>query len=337
MCGRYFSRTTASSSIAPNTARPPRPDLGAPDASPEERAPPTPHLAQALLLPWYDSSARDLPWRRTRDAYAVLVSEVMLQQTQVERVIPKYEQFLARFPTLASLAEASTADVIRIWSPLGYNRRAINLQRLARTVVAEHDGRLPEDVNVLRSFPGIGRYTAAAVACFAFGRREPVVDTNIRRVLNRLQGGSDGATSRAGEIERLAAAYLPEERAGDWSQALMDLGATLCRAVAPTCLLCPLRSICPSRGAVVRESRPRYGTVDAEPFKASDRYLRGRIVDHLRALPPGESVPLPELRVRLARPTDEPCERLDRLLRNLERDGLVTIDAGDPPTIRLPA
>lgn len=277
----------------------------------------------SLLLEWYAAHARDLPWRRTSDPYAILVSEVMLQQTQAERVVPKYQEFLQRFPTFGSLAAASTAEVIRAWAPLGYNRRAIYLQRVARVVFSEHDGELPRDARALRVLPGIGRYTAAAVACFAFGSAAPIVDTNIRRVLGRLHRRQEMSPT---EAERLALECLPADRAGDWSQALMDLGATICTATAPACLLCPLRSVCPSRGIQARESRQRYRAAAATaPFKGSDRYLRGRIVDLLRDLEPEAGLSPTVIGATLGLEADQ-NERLKRLLQALQRDGLAVID-----------
>src|SRR6266513_4219730 len=138
------------------------------------------------LLSWYKQEQRDLPWRATNDPYAILVSEIMLQQTQVDRVLPKYEQFLTTFPTLADLAQASTADVISVWVPLGYNRRAVNLQSIARQVLAEYDGRIPDTIDGLLQLKGVGRYTAGAIACFAYRKQVAIVDTNIRRVLHRI-------------------------------------------------------------------------------------------------------------------------------------------------------
>src|SRR5437764_15424425 len=140
----------------------------------------------AHLLQWYATEHRDLPWRSTHDPYAILVSEMMLQQTQVQRVLPKYEQFLAAFPTLADLATASTADVISVWVPLGYNRRAVSLQSIARQVIAEYDGHIPKTIDELLKLKGIGSYTAGAIACFAYHKQVATVDTNIRRVLYRI-------------------------------------------------------------------------------------------------------------------------------------------------------
>jgi A/G-specific adenine glycosylase len=175
---------------------------------------------EELLAAWFARNGRALPWRRTRDPYAILVSEVMLQQTQVERVVPRYHAWLERWPTAAALASASAADVIRAWQGLGYNRRALNLHRAARAVVTRG---WPEDLTEL---PGVGRYTADAIAAFALGRAVLPVDTNVRRVLERT-GGSFGPGS---------------------AQALMDLGATVCLARVPRCGICPLENGCPSRG-----------------------------------------------------------------------------------------
>src|SRR5437764_10528217 len=150
---------------------------------------PTPDLlawVHLSLLQWYAAEQRNLPWRSTDDPYAILVSEIMLQQTQVDRVLPKYQQFLAAFPTLADLAAASTADVISVWVPLGYNRRAVSLQSIARQVMAEYDGRIPESIDELLKLKGVGRYTAGAIACFAYRKQVATVDTNIRRVLHRI-------------------------------------------------------------------------------------------------------------------------------------------------------
>ena len=205
------------------------------------------------LSAWFAERGRDLPWRRTRDPYPVLVSEVMLQQTQVERVLPRYAAWLERWPTVAALAGADRADVIRMWQGLGYNRRAVNLHEAARQVAA---GGWPEDLTRL---PGVGRYTADAVACFALGRDVLPIDTNVRRVLERTRG-SFGAES---------------------AQALMDLGATVCLARVPRCGVCPLASACPSRGKryepLRRQSR----------FEGSFRQRRGRALRLVAAGPRG--------------------------------------------------
>src|SRR5438552_15733269 len=186
--------------------------------------------AHTSLLTWYAAEQRNLPWRTTSDPYAILVSEVMLQQTQVDRVLPKYQQFLATFPTLAVLAAAPTADVISAWVPLGYNMRAVRLQSIARQVIAEYDGRIPDAIEELLKLKGIGRYTAGAIACFAYSKQVATVDTNIRRVLHRIFLGLEYPAPRLNDSQMLALAeqVLPSGEAYNWNQALMDLGATIC-------------------------------------------------------------------------------------------------------------
>src|SRR5215467_10500214 len=198
------------------------------------------------LLQWYASEHRDLPWRLTHDPYAILVSEMMLQQTQVERVLPKYQQFLAAFPTLADLAAASTAAVISAWVPLGYNMRAVRLQSIARQVIAEYDGRIPDTINDLLRLKGIGRYTAGAIACFAYHKQVATVDTNIRRVLHRIFLGLEYPEPKIKDAEMLSFAeqVLPAGEAYNWNQALMDLGATICTSNNPQCSQCPLQTTC---------------------------------------------------------------------------------------------
>jgi A/G-specific adenine glycosylase len=239
-------------------------------------------LADALLE-WYDREARDLPWRRTRDPYAILVSEVMLQQTQVARVVPRYVAWLDRWPDAGALAAAPVADVLAEWVGLGYNRRALRL-REACAVVAR-DG-WPED---LRTLPGIGPYTAAAVGAFAFGRDELPVDTNVRRVLERT-------------------GFVPERTPPELGQALMELGAMVCRARDAACATCPVAASCASAGAVV--VAPRGGGARRERFEDSNRWVRGRIVE---ALATGTELP-----------EGIELERLERAIESLVADGLVT-------------
>src|SRR5205085_1201930 len=204
---------------------------------PFEPAPELVVRVHSSLLRWYAAEQRNLPWRSTTDAYAILVSEIMLQQTQVERVLPKYQQFLAAFPTLADLAAAPTADVISAWVPLGYNMRAVRLQSIARQVVAEYDGRIPDTIDELLKLKGIGRYTAGAIACFAYHKQVATVDTNIRRVLHRIFLGLEQPEPRINDAQMLALAeqVLPEGKAYNWNQALMDLGATICTSNNPEC------------------------------------------------------------------------------------------------------
>src|SRR5207302_9134096 len=198
------------------------------------------------LLHWYAAEQRDLPWRTTNDPYAILVSEVMLQQTQVDRVLPKYHQFLSAFPTLTDLASASTADVITVWVPLGYNRRAVSLQSIARQVIAEYDGRIPDSIDELLKLKGIGRYTAGAIACFAYHRQVATVDTNIYRVLHRIFLGLEHPEPRLNDAQMLSLAeqVLPAGEAYNWNQALMDLGATICTSTNLQCTRCPLQEVC---------------------------------------------------------------------------------------------
>jgi A/G-specific adenine glycosylase len=269
-----------------------RPAARARATAPAASVPPVPVDA---LLEWYAREARDLPWRRTSDPYAILVSEVMLQQTQVARVVPRYEAWLERWPTAAALAAASRADVLAAWVGLGYNRRALRLWEACR-VVAERGW--PED---LRELPGVGAYTAAAVGAFAFGRAELPVDTNVRRVLART------------------ALRPPDEPPPVLGQALMELGAMVCRAREAACAKCPVAAACASAGAVPIPARMKAGE-RRERFEDSNRWVRGRVVEALAA---GEDLP----------PGIAP-ERLERAVAGLVADGLVERAANG---LRLPA
>lgn len=272
-----------------------------PEPDPRGRGAPGP--AVGALLDWYDRHARDLPWRRTTDPYAILVSEVMLQQTQVARVVPRYEAWLERWPDEGALGGAPVADVLSAWVGLGYNRRALRL-REACAIVAR-DG-WPTTAAGLRALPGIGPYTAAAVASFAFGEAVAAVDTNVVRVTARLGLGE-------------AAALVPREpdAAATFNQAMMELGATVCRARDVACDACPVASWCGSAGRVEIAPRGPAGS-GRERFEDSNRWVRGRIVEALAA-----GAPLPDL----------PAERLEPALQGLLQDGLVVRD-GDG--VRLP-
>jgi A/G-specific adenine glycosylase len=198
------------------------------------------------LLRWYDANKRDLPWRRTRDPYAIWVSETMLQQTRVDTVIPYYERFLARFPDVEALATADTDDVLGEWAGLGYYSRARNLQRAAREVADSHGGRVPDDVDGLKGLPGIGRYTAGAIASIAFDRPAPIVDGNVARVFTRVLGIREDI-QKPEVVRRLwdeAEALAAGARPGEVNQAVMELGALVCTPAEPRCLLCPLRRRC---------------------------------------------------------------------------------------------
>jgi A/G-specific adenine glycosylase len=200
----------------------------------------------APLLPWYDASRRDLPWRRTRDPYAVWVSEMMLQQTQVATVLGYYDRWMRRFPTIRDLAGAAEHDVLHAWQGLGYYSRARNLWRGAKAVVSEHGGKMPATAASLRSLPGIGPYSAGAIASIAFGERAALVDGNVVRVLCRLfgLGGDPSRNPLKAELWKLAERLVPPDRPGDFNQALMELGATVCTPRAPRCNACPVRKGC---------------------------------------------------------------------------------------------
>lgn len=243
----------------------------------------------------------------------------MLQQTQVDRVIPKYAAFLARFPTLSGLARARFAEVARAWVGLGYNGRALRLWRCARAIVRDHRGIIPSDPETLRTLPGIGEYTAAAVASFAFRKSVPVVDTNVRRVLVRALTGRDRAAPA--QVDRLARIMLPRTANAQWAQGLMDIGARFCRPVA-RCEGCPLRQGCAYRKRGSR--RAPTATSTPIPFAGSDRFYRGRIV---RLLCTTVSVALDDLGQQVKERFDaSDAEWLERIIERLARDGLVAID-----------
>lgn len=273
-------------------------------------------LLHRSITAWYRLNARTLPWRETRDPYKILVSEVMLQQTQVARVLQKYPRFISRFPSFAALARSSKAAVIRAWSGMGYNNRAVRLRELARMVRTQYGGKLPSDAAELQMLPGIGKYTAHAVACFAFGQRVPLVDTNIARVLGRLFRLQDGDPWRAAEWA------LPTRKAYDWNQGLMELGATVCTSARPACVRCPVVQLCPSAFVPVRR---KAGTRKTEPGRdgVPNRIYRGRIIELLRRSP-GTGSGVSEIGKRIKNGYSERDRKwLLRILEKLERDGLV--------------
>jgi A/G-specific adenine glycosylase len=208
---------------------------------------------QQRLLAWYRRHGRDLPWRRTREPYRILVSEIMLQQTQVERVLPKYRQFLDRYPTMESLAAARVGDVRRLWYPLGYNIRPVRLHAIARESMARYGGTLPDTAETLRALPGVGRYTAGAILAFAHGRDVAVLDTNVRRVLTRVFVGPRRLKRLRGEkvFWDLAERLVPRGRGYDFNQAMMDFGATWCTPRRPRCERCPMRTFCATYPALL--------------------------------------------------------------------------------------
>jgi A/G-specific adenine glycosylase len=288
------------------------------------------------LLLWWHANRRDLPWRHTRDPYRVLVSEVMLQQTQVERVIPYYERWLQEFPTVQALAAAPTAEVIRLWAGLGYNRRAVNLQRTAQAVV-DRGGTFPQTVGELQELPGIGPYTSGAIACFAFEQDVPFIDTNMRRVLHRVLVGVDVPDILLNDkgITELAALVLLPGSGWDWNQGLIEFGALQCTARKPLCIICPMQDICAAwpdiQTAIAQQPRGRKVSKEV-PFKESNRYFRGRVVDLLRdrdrahtGLTLDEIGPLVRAEFQEA---DLPW--LFEVVRGLEKDGLAMVAEDEP-------
>jgi len=208
--------------------------------------PPDRRRFRQRLLAWYKRHGRDLPWRKTDDPYRILVSEIMLQQTQVDRVLPKYEEWLVKYPSFEALASAPEQDVTKTWYPLGYNVRPRRLHSIAREAVEKYGGRLPADEETLRSFKGIGAYTAGAIRSFAFRERAAILDTNVARVLFRVFVGAGDPKSHAMKqhLWRVSAALVPTRHAFDFNQALMDLGAMVCVARNPKCLICPMTKNC---------------------------------------------------------------------------------------------
>lgn len=286
---------------------------------PAEREPELEQVRRALFAAagelW-----RDLPWRATRDPWLVLVSEVMLQQTQAARVVEPYERFIARFPTAAVCAAARPADVVRAWAGLGYNRRARNLHRAAVRIVERHAGRVPADLDALLDLPGIGPYTGRAVLAFAHGFAVGVVETNVAKVLARAVAGRP---LNASDAQRLADRLVPKRRAWQFNQALFDLGARHCTARAPRCESCPLASCCAWFTAGIATPDPaRVRSRRQGVFSGSDREGRGRLVGALRLA----TVPGAELGVATGWPDDEP--RAQRIADALVDEGLACWQEG---------
>ena len=238
------------------------------------------------LLGWAEGVRADLPWRATRDPWAILVSELMLQQTQVSRVIGPYEAFLARFPTAAACAQAPVAEVVLAWEGLGYNRRAVNLHGAAQVIVAEHGGRPPDDLDALLALPGVGPYTARAVLVFAYERDHGVVDTNAARFLARAAAGP---RLDAAGAQELADALVPLGRGWAWNQAVLDLGSQVCTKRVPRCASCPIAGSCAWARTDHAPPDPAQGSAGTTrpqaAFTGSDRQGRGRLVQALRTGP----------------------------------------------------
>jgi A/G-specific adenine glycosylase len=297
--------------------------------STSKRAPAPSRRLGGQLLAWGESVRRDLPWRRTRDPWRILVSELMLQQTQVVRVVPRYEAFLEQFPTPAACAAAPVAEVLRAWEGLGYNRRALNLHRAAVQITEEHGGRLPDALAALLALPGIGPYTARAVLTFAFERHHGVLDTNAARFLSRAVAGRRLAPR---EAQDLADELVPLGRGWEWNQAVLDLGATVCTKRSPSCGACPLATSCAWATAGWHEPDPADGSAGTSArqsrFAGSDRQGRGRLVQALR------TGPIEVVRLADAAGWPEDPDRAQRVAEGLVSEGLAEIVDGQ---LALPA
>ncbi|OUZ08638.1 adenine glycosylase [Aeromicrobium sp. PE09-221] len=272
------------------------------------------------VITWFAAHRRDLPWRgrdgRRPDPWAVMVSEFMLQQTPVSRVLPVFEAWMERWPTPADLAAASSGDAIRAWGRLGYPRRAQRLHSAAIAIATEHGGRVPDDYTTLRELPGVGDYTAAAIASFAYGRRHVVLDTNVRRVFTRVIAGEQYPAKAVTAAERtLAADLLPEDDADLWAAATMELGALVCTARAPRCEACPVTDLCAWRVAGYPEGEQR---PTGQAWAGTDRQVRGRLMAVLR------DAPGPVHKATLDLVWEDSGQR-DRCLASLLDDGLAVL------------
>lgn len=281
--------------------------------------PPDEDRLRERLFRWWGGAKRDLPWRRTRDPWAVLVSEFMLQQTQAARVASRYGTFLARFPSPLSCARVPAGEVVKVWAGLGYNRRALSLHRSATAIVDRHGGRVPDDLVSLVALPGVGPYTARAVLAFAFGRQVGVVETNTGRVLARAIAGRRLA---AGEAQDLADRLVVGGRSWEWNQALVDLGALICLTSEPACGACPLAGgLCSWADAGRASPDPAGGSAGAgrrqSPFAGSDRQGRGRLVAAARR------GPVIEADVAQAAGWPGEPDRATRMAEQLVADGLL--------------
>jgi A/G-specific adenine glycosylase len=275
------------------------------------------------LLRWYASHKRSLPWRDIDNPYYVLISEFMAQQTQLSRVLAHFPLWLQSFPDIHALASATRRSLLLAWSGMGYNRRALNLHAAAQVVVREHGGRIPTDPEVLETLPGIGRYTAHAIVCFGYGRRVPVVDINIRRVLSRLSGDmqTTDAMLTEKEVWKVAEALLPPRAHYNWNQGLMDLGAAVCTSRNARCGLCPLQRACPSAHRLSTPAIVQHASVRETPR----RVYRGRVVELLRGTR-GHCSTAAAIASAVFDPTPEDHRlRILDILESLRKDGMVVI------------
>lgn len=287
---------------------------------------------RTLLLGWYRKTARDFPWRVANvDPYIVFVSEIMLQQTQAARVAELLPPFLERFPDFSALAQASNASVITAWRGLGYNNRAIRLRDAARNVVEQHQGTLPRDEELLRTLPGIGPYASAAISTFAFNTYTVVIDVNIRRVYSRLHSKQPDTSAILSdrEIKAIGETLIPKRNAAEWHHAVMDLGATICKARSTACGSCPLNKVCPSQGltAVADAPSPLTRKQQREPmFRGEPRRLwRGRIVQALREHQHFRTPALVDL--VFGPVTPEERQSIEDMMSALQRDGIITLNS----------
>ncbi len=299
-------------------------------------------LIQQLLLSWYGEHQRALPWREKlpvgsatlRDPYRVLVSELMLQQTQASRVIPLFLAFLSRWPTIGTLVHASLADILRSWKGLGYNRRAKYLLETTKIVVHNHSGVFPQDSRTLKSLPGFGPYMVGALKVFAFGQQEIMIDVNVSRILSRVFVGQDEVSKK--EVEMIALQALPKGQADDWHQALMDFGSSMCTKNSPKCARCFLRKVCMANRQATAKGYQDFAHYyskhkpkkiqspkdNGKKFIETDRYFRGKIIDHLRE----KNCPMKELQSYV-------CDtlllqdrvRFGRIIESLVIDGLISV------------
>jgi A/G-specific adenine glycosylase len=274
----------------------------------------------SAVLAWFDEAARDLPWRADPQPWRVMVSEFMLQQTPVARVLPVFDMWVERWPTPAALAAESAGEAVRAWGKLGYPRRALRLHASATAIVERHGGEVPSSIDDLRALPGVGDYTAAAIASFAFGQRHVVLDTNIRRLIARtIEGAELPGPSISSAERRLAAVLLPERDAHRWAAATMELGAVICTAKSPKCPVCPVEQHCAWNAA----GRPPYDgpARRGQAYAGTDRQVRGRLLDILR------TSDRPVTKDALDAVWDD-VEQRERCLTSLLADGLVTEEQG---------
>jgi len=272
------------------------------------------HMIQTIILDWYKTNKRNLPWRHTTNPYHILVSEMMLQQTQVDRVIPKYKHFLQTFPTLQALANTSPAEVINEWAGLGYNRRALYLHKFARAVVDKFAGKIPDNREQLMTLPGIGPYTSQAIRCFAFGKDVEVVDINIKRIYSRIFFRGEGSGQ---ELQNIARHLIPTGKGVEWNNALMDFGSMVCTDV-PKCTSCPLTEQCSAYKAGTPEKyvKPK----QQSKFIGSNRYYRSLVIKELRK---DKEFSSSIIGIKKLKPKEKTDEWFNTIIESLENDGLI--------------